>query len=322
MSVAYQLVEWLADGRFQSGEVLGQRLGVTRAAVWKQLRDLERLGLSVQAVRGKGYRLAHPVELLEPEAIRAALSPAVRQSLANIEYFHELDSTNDHLRARGEPPSGTVCLAERQTRGRGRRGRNWVSPYGANLYLSLAWRFEPGLAALGGLSLVVGIALLRALHGLGVEGAGLKWPNDVYLQGRKLAGILVEVSGESAGPCSTVIGIGINVAMPEHQGRQIDQQWTDLRAGGIPVSRNQLATAVLEQLFPVLEEFIQHGLQPFRAEWQRHDLSYGEPVRIHLAESTLAGRGQGIDQDGAFLLETPDGIRRFTSGEVSLRIAS
>lgn len=320
MSVAYQLVEWLADGRFQSGETLGQRLGVSRAAVWKQVRELERLGLEVQAVRGKGYRLAERLELLDVETIRAMLTPASRNSLAGIEYFHELDSTNDYLRGRGEAASATVCLAERQTRGKGRRGRNWVSPYGANLYLSLSWGFECGLSALAGLSLVVGIALVRALRHLGVEGAGLKWPNDIYLQGAKLAGVLIEASGESAGPCSAVIGIGVNVAMPEQQGRHIDQRWTDLRAHGIPVSRNQLAASLLEQLLPALAEFARHGMQPFQEEWQRHDLSYGVPVQIQHAESALSGMGLGIDRDGAFLLETPDGIRRFTSGEVSLRI--
>ncbi|HSJ49279.1 MAG TPA: biotin--[acetyl-CoA-carboxylase] ligase, partial [Gammaproteobacteria bacterium] len=167
----------------------------------------------------------------------------------------------------------TVCLAERQTRGKGRRGRNWVSPYGTNLYLSLSWRFESGLSALAGLSLVVGISLIRALQQLGVEGAGLKWPNDIYLQGAKLAGVLIEVSGESAGPCSAVIGIGVNVAMPEQQGRHIDQRWTDLRAHGIPVARNQLAAALLEQLLPALAEFARHGMQPFQEEWQRPDLS-------------------------------------------------
>ena len=315
------MVELLADGRFQSGERLGERLGVTRAAIWKQLRGLERLGLSVQAVRGKGYRLARPLELLDADTIRAGLSPEVRQSLAAIEYFHELDSTNSHLRARGELPSGTVCLAECQTGGRGRRGRHWVSPYGANLYLSLAWRFEPGLAVLGGLSLAVGIALMRALRRLGVEDAGLKWPNDIYLRGSKLAGILVEASGESAGPCFVVIGIGINVAMPASQGARIDQQWTDLSSNGIHVSRNRLATALLDELVPILETYTHHGLQPFLAEWRRHDLSHGVPVQLQLRGANMTGKGMGIDQDGAFLLETPEGVQRFTSGQVSLRIA-
>lgn len=320
MSVPYQLVEWLADGRFQSGEVLGQRLGVSRAAVWKQVRELERLGLPVQSVRGKGYRLAQPLELLNVQEIVAALGPAARESLDAIEYFHEIGSTNDHLRERAAP-SGTACLAERQTRGRGRRGRQWVSPYGTNLYLSLLWRFESSLTALGGLSLVAGVALLRALRQLGVEDAGLKWPNDVYLRDAKLAGILVEVAGETAGPCSAVIGVGINVAMPEQPGRTIDQRWTDLRTQGAAVSRNRLAAAVLEQLLIAMAEFEHHGLPFFHAEWQRYDLGLGQPVEIRCADRALAGLGAGIDRDGAFLLQTPDGLQRFTSGEVSLRIA-
>jgi BirA family biotin operon repressor/biotin-[acetyl-CoA-carboxylase] ligase len=322
MSVPYQLVEWLADGRFQSGEQLGQRLGVSRAAVWKQVRDLERMGLLVQAVRGKGYRLAQPLELLDLNAIRAQLSPRARESLAAIELFHELDSTNEYLRQRASGPSGTVCLAERQTRGKGRRGRHWVSPYGANLYLSMLWRFDRGVTSLGGLSLVAGIALVRALRELGITDAGLKWPNDVYLGNAKLAGILIEIAGEAAGPCSAVIGLGVNVAMPESSGTQIDQSWTDLaRACPEPVSRNQLAGRVIEQLLLAVTEFTRAGLRPFLDEWQAHDLSYGQPVEVRLAEGAVCGTGAGIDDDGTFLLETPDGVRRFTSGEVSLRIS-
>jgi BirA family biotin operon repressor/biotin-[acetyl-CoA-carboxylase] ligase len=323
MSVPYQLVEWLADGRFQSGEVLGERLGVSRAAVWKQVRELERAGLAVQAVRGKGYRLAQPLELLNVALIQAEMGALARESLARIELFHELASTNDHLRQQGMPVSGAVCLAERQTHGRGRRGRHWVSPYGANLYLSLSWRFERGVAALAGLSLVAGVALLRALRKLGVEHAGLKWPNDLYLEQAKLAGILIEISGESAGPCTVVIGLGVNMAMPERWGRDIDQHWTDLgRACGRPISRNRLAGQVLDQLLTALQEFDRQGLHPFRDEWQEHDLSYGRPVQVLLADAVIPGLGAGIDEDGAFLLDTPNGLRRFTSGEVSLRISS
>ena len=322
MSVPYQLVEWLANGRFQSGEALGQRLGVSRAAVWKQVRDLERMGLQVQAVRGKGYRLAQPLELLCLDAIQAQLSAEVRESLAAVEHFHEISSTNDYLRQQLDAASGTLCLAERQTHGRGRRGRQWISPYGTNLYLSLLWRFERGLAALGGLSLVVGIALVRALRELGVQGAGLKWPNDVYLGNAKLAGILIEIAGETVGPCAAVIGLGVNVSMPEQGGSQIDQPWTDLsRACGRPVSRNQLAGRVIEQLLLAVREFDRSGLISFRDEWRQHDLSYGQSVQLRLVDGTIPGTGAGIDDDGAFLLDTPNGVRRFTSGEVSLRIS-
>lgn len=323
MSVVYQLVEWLADGRFQSGEALGRRLGVSRAAVWKQVRDLERLGLPVQAVRGRGYRLARPVELLDVAAIRAQLGPVAGGLLSTIELFHELDSTNDYLRQKTAAGPGSLCLAERQLQGRGRRGRTWISPYGSNLYLSLLWRFDRGVAALGGLSLVTGIALVRALRELGLEQVGIKWPNDIYLQQAKVAGILIEITGESAGPCSAVIGLGVNVAMPEAAGEEIDQPWIDLsRACGKPVSRNQLAGRLLEHLLPALRDFEASGLLPFREEWQSYDLSHGRPVQVHQAGTAIAGTGAGIDEEGALLLETPDGICRFTSGEVSLRITS
>lgn len=321
MSVRYQLVERLSDGAFHSGESLGQALGISRAAIWKQVRVLREMGLPVHAVRGRGYRLSAPLELLDAERIAEELTPGARERLAGIELHHELDSTNDFLRRNRALPSGTVCLAERQLRGRGRRGRQWVSPYGTNLYLSLLWRFEQGVEGLGGLSLAVGIALLRTLHELGVEDAGLKWPNDVLVHQAKLAGILVEVAGESAGPCSAVIGIGINVDMPDAAAREIDQHWTDLcHAAGAAISRNRLASGLLECLLEALHDFNELGLSPFLEEWRRYDLSLGREVQVRSGGDLVTGRGSGIDVDGAFLLETLNGLRRFASGEVSLRI--
>lgn len=321
MSACYQLVEQLADGRFHSGESLGQCLGVSRAAIWKQVRGLQNMGFVVHAVRGKGYRLANSLELLDQQLILASVNEARQGQITGIELFHELSSTNEYLRQRKGIRSGTVCLAERQTQGRGRRGRRWISPYGANLYLSLLWRFDQGVTVLGGLSLVVGLALLRTMREFGVGDAGLKWPNDVHVQGAKLAGILIEIAGETAGPCSTVIGIGINVAMPDPEGQEIDQRWIDLaRVTSEPVSRNRLAGRLLEQLITILQEFEASGLSPFVEEWQRYDIAMGREVQVQFGEYVVLGKGSGIDVDGAFLLDTGNGLRRFASGEVSLRI--
>lgn len=324
MSVRYSLAQQLADGRFHSGEQLGQALGMSRAAIWKQMRGLAAMGLEVQAVRGKGYRLARPLELLEIEQISAAMEAPVRNRITQFELFHELPSTNDYLRqqAAAGAVAPRVCLAERQSAGRGRRGRNWVSPYGGNLYLSLLWRFEQGVSVMAGLSLVIGLALLRALQGLGVGPLALKWPNDVYGEDRKLAGILIDLAGESVGPCHAVIGVGVNLRMPDTAAQDIDQPWTDVaRLGSADCSRNLLAARILEQMIMLIQEFERQGLRPFMEEWQRHDMGFGQPLRLTMGDAVFEGVGRGIDNDGALLLETPAGLRRYTAGEVSVRIS-
>jgi len=212
-----------------------------------------------------------------------------------------------------------------QSAGRGRRGRRWVSPFAANLYLSLLWRSTVGAVALGGISLVAGIAVLRCLRAQGVEKAGLKWPNDILAGDAKLAGILIDVVGESSGPCAVILGVGINVSMPPLAGEDIEQCWTDLqRLSGAETapSRNQLAAALLEQLLPAVAEFEAAGLQPFLEEWRRHDVVAGCPVDLHLPNGTISGTACGIDDGGALLVDTANGRQRFASGEVSVRIAS
>ncbi|MDX1654152.1 MAG: biotin--[acetyl-CoA-carboxylase] ligase, partial [Candidatus Competibacteraceae bacterium] len=238
-----RLLEVLGDGRFHSGEELARALGVSRAAVWKHLNSLGRRGLEVHAVRGRGYRLPNPLELLDPEGIRAQLSPSVQGRLAQLEVFDQIDSTNSYLltRAKAGAPGGSVCLAERQSAGRGRRGRQWISPFAANLYLSVLWRYPDGPALLSGLSLAVGVAMARALEGVGVVGVGLKWPNDLLWRDQKLGGILLEFGGESSGPCQVVTGVGLNVTMPKEPALDIDQPWPDLTTVlGLGLSRNRL----------------------------------------------------------------------------------
>ncbi|WJW75122.1 bifunctional biotin--[acetyl-CoA-carboxylase] ligase/biotin operon repressor BirA [Thiohalobacter sp. IOR34] len=323
MTMRYRLLRILADGRFHSGQDLGSLLGISRAAVWKHLKAIRGMGLDVQAVRGRGYRLAEPLELLDEARIIAAISQPMRDRLSALELHTELGSTNDRLRqrAREGAAGGTACLAERQTAGRGRRGRRWVSPFGSNLYLSLLWRFPCGPAQLGGLSLAVGVALMRSLRSLGVEGAGLKWPNDLICRQGKLAGVLVEMAGESAGPCSAVIGVGLNVRMPPDAASAIDQPWVDLhRLSHRPLSRNQVAGQILNDLIEVLVRYEQEGLAVFLDEWRDHDLVAGRAVQLHLPDAVLAGRASGIDDSGALLVQVDGQPRRFASGEVSLRM--
>jgi BirA family biotin operon repressor/biotin-[acetyl-CoA-carboxylase] ligase len=321
-----QLLQLLSDGEYHSGEALGQALGVSRMAVWKQARALREAGIELQTLHGKGYRLPAAVELLDRELIHRAAAPETSAGLSSIEILLDIDSTNDHLRARAlqGAPAGSVCLAERQRGGRGRRGRAWVSPFAANLYFSLLWRISGGVMALGGLSLVTGIAVMRGLRCFGIEAAGLKWPNDILVNNAKLAGILIDVVGESTGPCAVVIGIGVNVRMPHAAAAGIDQPWTDLSTltGQEDVSRNRLAACLLDQLLPAVAEFEMQGLQPFMTEWQRYDVVHGRPVDLHLPNGVISGTACGIDAGGALLVETASGRRRFTSGEVSVRITS
>lgn len=298
-------------------------MGISRTAVWKIIQSSKSHGIDIYAVPRKGYRLADTMELLQRDAILAALGEAASGLLAGLQMHDELASTNAHLmsHADGRSASGTVCLAERQLAGRGRRGRSWVSPYGRNIYLSVLWRYQADIASLSLLSLVAGLAVVRALTSFGIQGLGLKWPNDVMWQGRKLAGILLDVAGESAGPCHAVIGIGINVDMPEHEGEEIDQPWVDIRRilGSKPCSRNAVVAAVLDTLLPAIAHYPTMDVRSFMQDWRAVDVCSGREVVLQATGEEIRGIAQGIDTDGALLLDTGSGVRRFHSGDVSLR---
>ena len=313
-----EVLRILADGRFHSGEAVAARLGISRALVWKALKSLETLGVEVHAVRGRGYRLAQPLELLDVDLIRDALGAAADR-LERLELLDQVDSTNAYLLAQaGAAPH--ACLAEHQHAGRGRRGRQWVSPFGANLYLSLSWPFDS--RPLEGLSLAVAVALMRSLHRAGAEGLGLKWPNDVLWQGRKLGGILLEMSGEAGGAMRAVVGIGLNLHMPRSTAG-IDQPWTDLQSVlGRPCSRNRIAGELLNELVDALEAFAGAGMQPFMDEWAAYDLAYDRPIELHLPDRVVAGVARGIDETGALLVAHGDTLQRYFSGEVSLRMTA
>lgn len=320
MVAKIKLLNILADGRFHSGEALGQAIGVSRTMVWKHIQALQALGIECHSVSGKGYRLAAPVELLEPQSIAAAMGESSRPLLMALEIHPEIHSTNRHLMERlGHIHSGHACLAERQTAGRGRRGREWISPFARNIYLSLYWRFEMSPALLSGLGLAMGVALIRSLRQLGIADAKLKWPNDLLWQGRKLAGILLEMSGESGGPYHVVVGVGMNINMAD-EGAAIDQPWVALnQMAAQPLSRNQVAGLLLHHLLEGLQQFQAGGLEPFLAEWQQADAYHGQEVAIHLGGNIITGQARGIEPSGAILVEVDGVMRRFHSGEVSLR---
>ena len=315
------LLELLARRDAVSGAELARTLGVTRAAVWKQIERLRALGLPIEAAAGIGYRLAQPVELLDATRIRAALPPAARALVAALDVELEIDSTSSALVRRGaSAPSGSVLLAETQSAGRGRRGRAWSSPLACHLYASVLWRFDAGYAALSGLSLAIGVAITRALRGLDVAELGLKWPNDVLGGGAKLGGILIDLNGESAGPCVAVVGIGVNGRMPPAAAAAIDQPWTDLATlcAGAPPSRNAVAAAVVGATLLALQRFAHDGLASFLDDWRAFDALAGRVVRVE-GSASIEGTAAGIDADGHLLVDTPHGRVRVASGEVSVR---
>jgi BirA family biotin operon repressor/biotin-[acetyl-CoA-carboxylase] ligase len=318
-----KLIRFLSDGRFHSGEILGRQMGISRAGVWKRLQQMtKQYGIEVDAVKGRGYRLKRPLDLLDEDEILQQLSPGERNSTAKLYLHDSLDSTNSWLMQRGATgeASGAVCLAEQQQAGRGRHGRQWVSPYGRNIYFSILWRLDMAPMQVAGLSLAAAIGVLRVLHQMNCHQAGLKWPNDILWQGKKLAGLLLEVSGESSGPSQVVIGVGLNTSLGD-EGRAIDQPWVDLQ--GIPdveaVSRSGIAARLISQMIQIKETYQTEGLSAFVDEWQRHDLMLGKPVEIRSATQCHHGEHLGIDASGAIRLQTESGPRLFHAGEVSLR---
>jgi BirA family biotin operon repressor/biotin-[acetyl-CoA-carboxylase] ligase len=317
-----QILSLLADGEFHSGTELADALGISRSAIWKQLNGLAELGLQHSAVSGKGYRLDNALELLEASKINEVVTDQAAALISSFEIHDQIDSTNRYLVecSQNNGLSGSVCFAEYQTAGKGRRGRQWVSPYGSNIYLSILWRFQQGPAAISGLSLAIGVAVIRALKQHQISDIGLKWPNDIYSQGKKLGGILVEVSGETDGPCSAVIGLGLNLFLPETQAEGITQAWTDLSkiTGQSQLSRNQLAGILLNHLLPVIAEYESAGIKAYLDEWRSYDCLSGKSATLFIGQQQFEGIVQGIDDNGMLLIKRPDGnVQTFASGEVS-----
>jgi BirA family biotin operon repressor/biotin-[acetyl-CoA-carboxylase] ligase len=313
-----------------SGAELAREAGQTRAAVWKHIEALRAAGVGIAVRPGRGYALEHPMVLLDPDAIRAAMAPATRPGLVALEVAWTIDSTNSELLARETPSSGaSVLLAERQTGGRGRRGRAWASPLAANIYLSLARRFGGGLGRLAGLSLVAGVAAAEALQSLGFDQVRLKWPNDLVVAApdgglRKLGGLLVEGGGEGGGPARAVVGFGLNVAMPAAQVAAIDQPWVDLAglAGGVAPSRNVVVAALLDHWLPAFDAFDAEGLAAFLPRYARLDALAGRAVRVHGADAVRDGVACGLGADGSLRVRGDDGtIFAVHAGDVSVRPA-
>jgi BirA family biotin operon repressor/biotin-[acetyl-CoA-carboxylase] ligase len=320
------LLPLLASGEYRSGQALADALGVSRTAIWKQLKALEDLGLQIESVKGRGYRIPGGIDLLDAASVRTALSPQAASLLTSLQLLETVDSTNAEAMRQVEAGAGAglVCSAEQQSAGRGRRGRAWVSPFARNIYLSVVWQYHQGAAALEGLSLAVGVAVARALAANALPPVQLKWPNDVVCGGAKLGGILLEMTGDAAGTCQVIAGVGLNVAMPGAAAVAIDQAWTDIAtiSGGAGPGRNILLASLLNELLPLLAGFEQRGFGPWRDEWQALDAFAGAPVVLHTGARDLAGIARGVDERGALQLETAGGtLQSIYGGEISLRPA-
>jgi BirA family biotin operon repressor/biotin-[acetyl-CoA-carboxylase] ligase len=315
----------LSTGEFTSGEALAERLGVSRSAVWKATGTLKALGATLHAVRNRGYRLVAGGEPLDAARIRARLPREIERHVSQLDAAWSVDSTNTVLLARPNPPAGLaqVLLAEFQTHGRGRRGRTWVAPPGGAICLSLSWTFQQAPEDLGALGLAIGVCVLRALKEFDLKGVALKWPNDILVEGRKLGGILIDLRAESAGPACVVIGLGLNVALGSTLLRKIAATGlpaTDLVTAGMErPCRNSLAAAVIAAILRALPEFERHGLRPFVEEWRSADVLHGRPVDVHATDGVARGLARGVDVHGALLIETAQGVRRFISGDVTVR---
>jgi len=313
----------LADGQFHSGTELAEILNVSRSAICKQFKGLSEFGIQHSAVSGKGYRLDYALELLDATTITQLLSKNHQSLLSTLEIHDSLNSTNSYLvdYAQQHAASGIVCFAEHQSAGKGRRGRTWVSPYGSNLYMSILWRFQQGgIAATAGLSLAIGIAVIRALKQHHIDDVSLKWPNDIYSQGKKLGGILIEVSGETDGPCSAVIGLGLNLFLPVSEAQTITQAWTDLTnvTGIVPVSRNQLAATLISHILTIVNGFETVGIQTYLDEWRSYDCLQGHLATLYIGQQKIDGLVEGIDDNGLLLIKRAEGTTQaFASGEVS-----
>jgi BirA family biotin operon repressor/biotin-[acetyl-CoA-carboxylase] ligase len=319
---AVRLLRFLSASESRSGEEIAVSLGCSRTAVWKVVELLRGMGVPLSAVPGKGYRLLEPLELLDAQRIEHGLPPGQRQLLDSLIVLNSVDSTNSEVKRMAAGSRHAVAvLAEQQTAGRGRHGRDWFSPLARNIYLSLGWRFETGIGELSPLPLLVALAASVALAENGLEGHVIKWPNDLLVGHRKLGGCLVEVQGDAGGPCQAVLGIGLNVHMPaETQGAEhIDQPWVDVRRHVPQISRNRLAASLVSALLDHLVRFERQGFEAFRNGWESSDWLAGQEVAVSHPGGTVRGVAQGVSSRGGLLVDTAEGRRELHAGEVSLR---
>ncbi|MBA6290502.1 MULTISPECIES: bifunctional biotin--[acetyl-CoA-carboxylase] ligase/biotin operon repressor BirA [unclassified Colwellia] len=319
-AIREQLIKKLVKGEFLSGQAIGEELGVSRAAISKHISALQEMGFDIFSVTGKGYRLAEPIELLNESLIVAEL--AEQNTSAKVEVHNLIDSTNSYLMRRlpNQNVIGQVCIAEYQSAGRGRRGRQWISPFGSHIYLSMYWYLEQGMSAAMGLSVVAALAVSDAIKALYQVEVELKWPNDIYFNGVKLAGILIDLEGQAMEPCHCVIGIGLNIKMPAKSAVLVDQPWIDLSSAiGVDIDRNMLAANIIAALHRRLKVHSETGINTMVTQWHAQDFYINKPVALITGEKVTRGICRGINGQGALMLEVNGQVSPVYGGEVSLR---
>lgn len=327
----FEILKLLADGKFHSGENLATALNVSRTSIWKMIAKIQELGLELHSVKGKGYKLVEPVNLLEQEKINQHIPADIKEKIQDIQIFQSISSTSSYVMELSQKGQLTlkdkklfVCVAEQQTAGKGRRGRPWISPYGHNLYFTIAREFSTGISELEGLSLVISLAVTRVLTRNQIHDLGIKWPNDILWQGKKLAGILLEISGDPTGLSEVLIGLGLNINANPKVMEGVDQAWVDLKtiSGNVP-DRNKLLAELLVEISMMLDEFEQNGFSVFKSEWEENDALRNQQVELktHNNQATgIVGEVLGVNNQGALLLGTKDGEETFHGGELSPRL--
>jgi len=324
----YNILDLLTCSEYVSGEDLGESLSISRAGVWKYIKKIEQLGINVESIKGKGYRLGHHLSLLKVEKMDLLLEPLIKKNITSLEVFPVITSTNSFLLDQ-KNIKGKLCLAEMQTSGRGRRGRQWISPFARNIYLSIGWRFESGIAAVQGLSLAVGVAIVDALKKYHLDDVYLKWPNDVVVKSsnysgyKKLAGILIELRGDLSGDCELIIGVGLNYDMEIDQ--SIDQPWIDLRqmmkgsSLGLP-TRNELAAGMVNEIVALLTDYETQTFSSYRERWEMLNVHHQQAISITLGDKLIDGIFCALNDEGALILRKTSGETMiFNGGEISIR---
>lgn len=319
------VIDLLSDGECHSGEQLGQALDISRAGVWKYIKKIEQLGISIESIKGKGYKLKSHMHLLDSEKVAGLLAPLVKENIASLVLFSIINSTNTYL-LNQQNIRGKICLAEMQTEGRGRRGRQWVSPFGRNIYLSIGWSFESGVSAVQGLSLAVGVAIVDVLNQYQIDRLYLKWPNDVVIKNsdsdeyKKLAGILIELRGDVSGDCDLIIGVGLNFDMETAQ--PIDQPWVSLRQvfeSELP-DRNAVVAELISKIMQLLMEYERKTFACYRESWEAVNIHLQKKISVHQGKELIEGLCCGVNDEGALILLNDVGETLIVSGgEISIR---
>lgn len=311
-----KIVSILSDGEYHDGTTIGEKLQMTRSAVWKTIKKLESYDIKLDSIKGKGYALLEPLVFLDAKKIKKNLS-----ELVDINVFESVDSTNEYLKAFKNSKTIKVCVAEQQTEGKGRLNRKWFSPFAKNIYLSCLYPFSKDISELSGLSLVMGLAIVNTLKSIGVdENLFVKWPNDIFYDNKKISGSLIEIQAETHGACHAIIGIGVNVNMLNAEPKSITQEWTSVqKILNTYTDRNDLCSRLINNLLDYLQRFEKHGLSTFVSEWRSADSLTDKIISVSNVNETIEGRAVGINDQGHLLLELKDGkVRAFSSGDTSV----